>query len=349
MKFFIDVDNTILEHSGFYSIETESRIHSSIGKFPLENENAIKIMYESAICRNPDIVKRLIQQDNVYILTKYPAIEYEIHKQQRVAEILGITHDELMSMTDKNGIKKYICLISTASKVNTVKEIFKLDDLKDCILVDDYSSNLIEWENNQGIAIKYYNEYNSPNHPVKGISISNFKIFSQMLDNNQISDLMISCEDTYMLNLFISLLKKKMNCNYLDILNEVYYDLKSKLSLEKMDINSKYNLRNFLIEYYNLQSNLNNSYWNSLFNQKIVADPSIKLICASFDTDLKNLKVFDDENNLALKIIEPNKSKTTNIYDVYLTLDSNAFLAKIDSTLDDLINSLSIFLFGGND
>ena len=41
MKYFIDVDNTILEHSGFYSIETEGRIHSSIGKFPSENENAI--------------------------------------------------------------------------------------------------------------------------------------------------------------------------------------------------------------------------------------------------------------------------------------------------------------------
>ncbi|MDF9867403.1 hypothetical protein OKW22_000976 [Bacilli bacterium PM5-3] len=344
MKIFIDVDNTILEHSGFYSIETESRIHSSIGKFPHENENAIKTMYESAICRNPDIVKKLLFLDNVYILTKYPAIEYEIHKQLRMAEILEISHEELMNLKDSNGNIKYICIDTNSSKVQTVKEMFDIADLSDCILVDDYSYNLIEWENNGGIAIKYYNEYNSPNHPIKGLSISNFKIFTTLLENKSINDLLVSCEDSYMLNLFVKLLNDKANVEYLDILHQVYLDLISKLKVEKMNINSKYNIRSFLIEYYGLMESLNPNYWSSKIKNEINNNCNLSLICASFDTDLRKLNIFENEDNLALKIIEKKESKTTNIYDVYLTLDENAFLTSIDETLNNLIEILNKFI-----
>ncbi|MDL2211982.1 hypothetical protein LJB88_03810 [Erysipelotrichaceae bacterium OttesenSCG-928-M19] len=346
MKIFIDVDNTILEHSGFYSIETESRIHSSIGKFPRENEDAIKIMYDSSICRNPDIIKKLLELDNVYVLTKYPAIEYEIHKQKRLADILGLEHDELMNLTDLNGNKKYIFLDVNDSKVQTVKKIFNLTDLHDCYLIDDYSANLIEWQNNKGIAIKYYNEYNSPNHPTKGLSISNFKIFSYLLEGHQrINDLMVCCEDTYMLSLFLKLINEHNKFEYLDILYEVYQDLAHKLNLEELYTNSKYNVRDFLIEYYHLQDSLDTNYWTNTLKNKVVNNQYHSIICASFDLDLKKLKIFDNDNNLALKIIEPNKLKTTNIYDVYLTLDKNAFLNNVDSTLNELVKILLRFLY----
>ena len=345
MKFFLDVDNTILEHSGFYSIETESRIHSSIGKFPSENENAIKIMYESAICRNPDIVKELFKLENVYILTKYPAIEYEVHKQRRIAEILGISHDDLINMKDKNGINKYLFIDNDHSKVQTVKELFKFDTLENCVLLDDYSANLIEWENNGGIAIKYYNEYNNPYHPIKGLSVSNFKIFYPMLHGCPISDLLVSCEDSYLLNLFVKLLHEKTAADNIDIIQIIYDDLIKKLDIEKMDINSKYNIRNFLLEYYALMNSLKPNYWSDILKEKMNDETKASLVCASFDTDLKKLKIFKDENNLAIKIMERKDGKTTNIYDVYLTLDENAFLDNIDLTLNRLFGILSMFLF----
>ncbi|MGL4382636.1 MAG: hypothetical protein ACRCTA_02855, partial [Bacilli bacterium] len=100
MKLFIDVDNTILEHSNFYSIETESRVHSTIGSYPQENSIGIETMYETAICRNPDIVRALFALDNVYILTKYQTIEYELHKQKKVAQLLNISVKQLQEAVD---------------------------------------------------------------------------------------------------------------------------------------------------------------------------------------------------------------------------------------------------------
>lgn len=349
MKMFIDVDNTILEHSGFYSIETESRIHSSIGKFPKENENAIEIMYKSAICRNPDIVKELLKMDNVYILTKYPAIEYEIHKQKRVAAILDMSHEELMNLEDSNGIKKYMFLDVKASKVEVVKQIFNLDNLDDCVLLDDYSSNLIEWENNGGIAIKYYNEYNSANHPLKGLSISNFKIFSHYIKQVHVDNLMIACDDSYKLNLFTKTLGKNIPVTNVDILLEVYNDLIKKLDLKKVNINSKYNLRNFIIEYYNFYNNIDPMYWSKLIKEKIdIEQNPLSLICASFDSDVRGLKIFEHDNTLAIKILESGNAKTTNIFDIYITLDKNTFLNDLNVSFDDITQLLAKFYVVAN-
>lgn len=344
MKVFIDVDNTILEHSGFYSIETESRIHSSIGKFPKENSIAIRMMYDSAICRNPDIINELLKLDFVYILTKYPAIEYEIHKQRRVAKVLGISHDELMNLTDKEGHKKYIFLNQDDSKVEVVKNLFNLNSLDDCVLIDDYSTNLIEWSNNKGVAIKYFNEYNSAKHPRRGLSISNFKIFGALLKNKPFNELLISCEDTYMLNTVLKSFDSSLTSDKLDIIREVYYDLKSRLNVNSFDINSKYNLRNFLIEYYRFQDSIDVDYWSKVISEKREKMGNVSMICSSFDVNYKKLNLFSDDNNLTVKILENSKPKTTNIYDVYLTLDSNAFVDNIDYSLKVIISLLERFL-----
>ena len=63
MKLFIDVDNTIIEHYGFYSITTESRVHKSIGKFPMQNMEAIKYMYKTSVCRDPERIKKLFDNE----------------------------------------------------------------------------------------------------------------------------------------------------------------------------------------------------------------------------------------------------------------------------------------------
>ncbi|MEG0283611.1 MAG: hypothetical protein RR543_04720 [Erysipelotrichales bacterium] len=346
MKIFIDVDNTILEHSGFYSIETESRIHSTIGRFPNENQKAIEIMYDSAICRNPDIIRKMMDLDYVYILTKYPVYEYEIHKQRRVAEVLGYTHDELMNLKDPEGHNKYIYLDVNASKVNTVKDIFKIDSLSDCILIDDYSSNLIEWENNDGLSIKYYNEYNSSTHPLKGISISNFKFFSPLVNNNEISQLLVACNDSYRLNSFIKILDCRSDFEEIDILKIVYKDMLQKMDLEKININTKYNLLDFVIEYFHFYNNVNGTYWTQKFVEQIKEPDKMSLICTTFDINLNNLKITDhvSYDDLTLKIIDDTNKKATNIYDIYLTLDKNVFLDDVDNSLEGLVNTLTYLL-----
>ncbi len=347
MKLFIDVDNTILEHSGFYSVETEQRIHSSIGKFPEENEKAIKIMYDSSICRNPDIIKKLFELDDVYILTKYVAIEYEYHKQIRISSVLGISHEELINKKDKDGFSKYICLASHESKVEVVKETFGVSTIKDYILLDDYSANIIEWENNNGIAIKYYNEYNSPNHPIQGLSISNFKIFEPMITHKNINDLMISCDDIYILNLFIKIFMKKDNFFMLDILTEVYNDLLNTLNVEKIDLRNKYDVRDFLIEYFYFKKTINENYWNDVFIKKLQCGDLFQLICASFDIDFKKFNIFCNDNSVSVRIIDSKYKKTSRIYDIYLTLGSHAMIANVDKSIDNLICTLNKFIKDG--
>lgn len=345
MKIFLDVDNTILEHSGFYSIETESRVHSSIGKYPLDNATAIKTMYESSICRNPDIVRNLIKLDFVYFLTKYPTIEYESFKQERVASILGITRDQLLNLKDNQGRKKYIFLKGEDSKVNVVKKIFNLECLKGCYLVDDYSANLIEWENANGIAIKYYNEYNSPNHPTSGFSISNFKVFDFFLESHELKNVLINSKNKYQLDLVTNSLESHIMIQSIDILYKVYEDLKLKLKLDSLTVNQKYDINNFLIEYFNFQDNINPNYWHDIFKDIIDQNNNFKVIQACFDVDIKKLNIIEQDHSLTIKILSENNKEKGVIYDLYLTLDDGAFVKEIKYNFDNLINQLLIILF----
>ena len=147
MKIFIDVDNTIIEHYGFYSYETESRVHKSIGKFPVDNIESIKYMYKTSVCHDPETIKELFKNEDVHILTKYPDMTYEIEKQKRIASLFDMTVDELTNATNKNGEPKYIKVKQSDSKVETVLEKLNIKSIEGSILVDDYSLNIIEWEN----------------------------------------------------------------------------------------------------------------------------------------------------------------------------------------------------------
>ena len=86
MKIFIDVDNTILEHSHFYTKDVENRVHTAIAKNTEINYRAIKSMYDSSIASFPNQIRKLWREDSVYILTKYPNLEYDKYKQIRLAE-----------------------------------------------------------------------------------------------------------------------------------------------------------------------------------------------------------------------------------------------------------------------
>lgn len=343
MKIFIDVDNTILEHSGFYSSKTEGRIHSSIGKYPLENKKAIETMYESSVCRDPYIIRELLKLDNVYILTKYSVLEYEEHKRNRLAEILQISVEELMNLKDKNNYNKYICLNLEKSKVDCVKEIFDIDEINNYILVDDYSHNIIEWENAGGVGIKYYNEFNNPNHPTSGLSISSFKFFEYFLKGSNVSNLLLSSDNKYQIELFINSFKKTKDVLKINILYEVYNEIVEKLSINKFENNNKYDYFNFIIEYYYFRHNIDNTYWRNYFKKLINLD-IFNVIIADFDIDFKMYNIFEDKESVSMKIIDSNKFISNNTYDIYVTLEENVFITDTYMSYDKIISTLSKFL-----
>ncbi len=332
MKIFIDVDNTIIEHYGFYSYETESRIHRSIGRYPLDNVHAIKTMYETSICNDPEVFRKLMENDNVYILTKFPHEEYEYHKQVRIAEILGITREELLSLKDQDGNQKYICLRQEESKVEEVKQIFKIDSIKDFILIDDYSENLIEWEYHGGIAIKYYNEYNSPSHPTNGLSISNFKIFEYLLEDKDISCILLTGTNKYKLSLVEELLTDHIeNKMKIDNISLIKKDLETHLKVDNFPENHKYRYLNFLREYYNFRNHVDKCYWNNKLTS--VIDPS-KFVTISTLFELPETTVTELSKSLNINILQMNilsmnnKVKPENVYDVYLTISDSHYVER---------------------
>jgi len=344
MKIFIDVDNTILEHSGFYSISTEERIHSTISNYPNENIEAIELMYQSSTCRNPDLVRELFALEDVYILTKYKSTEYESFKQIRLANILGISVDELLKLKDKNGVRKYINLQYYESKVYTVFELFGVDNLDGYLLLDDYSANIIEWQNYGGIGIKYYNQYNSANHPTLGLSISNFEFFKSFLDRKAFSNLMIVCEDVFKLSFFTDVLIDKSKLNPINLVDTVISDMKKRLDIEDYRINRKYDLKSSIFEYYNFMDNLIPDYWHNRFLQDIQPNIENSLLYSSLNIDLRKINIAD--KSLALKIIDREKDSSPFVFDIYLTLDEGTIFQDAHAIVNEQVALIKKYILG---
>lgn len=345
MKFFIDVDNTIIEHSGFYSYETESRTHRTIGKYPEDNQSAISTMYQTSICHDPEIFRRLMASDEVYILTKYPHPEYEFHKQKRVAQILGISREELLQLTDSKGHPKYICVKQDGSKVEDVKSIFKVDNITDYVLIDDYSENLIEWEQFGGIAIKYYNEYNSPNHPTNGLSISNFRIFEYFLDDKEISCLLLNGTNRYKLNMVDELITGKIkNKQKIDNIKLIKEDLEGHLKIDHFPENHKYSYLDFLLEYYNFRNHLDDKYWVKKIEQQINPNnfTTINTLFELPTSAVSNISHDLNINVLQVAVLSMNKkNRPKNMYDVYLTISDSYYVESANDLIIRVCRVLS--------
>ncbi len=330
MKIFIDVDNTIIEHSGFYSYETEGRIHRSIGKYPYDNQEAIKAMYETSICHDPELFRKVIKNDNVYILTKYPHPQYDFYKQIRIAQILGISQAELLEWKNSCGKPKYICVPETESKVDKVKEIFKVNTMEEWILIDDYSQNLIEWEENGGIAIKYYNEYNSPSHPTNGIAISNFRIFEYYLGMKTINAIYTKGTSRYKINLIEENLTKGLeNRQFVDQVKIVKDDLESHLKIDNFPENHKYSYFNFLLEYYNFRNHLDSSYWTHELEKRL-ENEMFTSISSLFEMPMGEIEKLErtlNKNILKINVLSMKaQEKPNNIYDVYITVSDKYYV-----------------------
>ncbi len=337
MKIFIDVDNTILEHSHFYSKNTESRTHKIISNNLKANKDAIKTMYESALTSIRPDFKKYWERDNFYILTKYPTLEFDKYKQIKLAQVLSISREELMNATDKNGIKKYLNIPLETSKVDYVRSLFKVKDISNYILIDDYSQNIIQWEAEGGIGIKFFNEYNNPNHPAIGISISNFKLLDLILSEKQINKLYFQSQNPLISEMLISNILKSENVEkkindelqipkVVDITNIIYLDAIKKLNLKGKVSHLKYNYLNFVKEYYGLMSEFENEYWIKKFNS-YCKTKSFLILKSSLEINIDSILTKNDiadNDYLTIKVLNDEK-EIKNDYNIFITINENKY------------------------
>lgn len=333
MKIFIDVDNTILEHTSFYNKNTEGRIHSIFSYDPDSNKKAIKAMYEMAVCSDQTNIKKIIFRDNFYILTKRSNEVYEKYKRIRLAEILDITVEELLDLKDSKGRKKYIDIEQSVNKGKFVCDYFGFSDLSNCVLIDDYSQNLIEWEKEKGHSIKFHNEYNSCLHPIGGLVISNFKIFDITSDEMKIKNI-VSCST--LKNQFE---KEFPEINFINFLKVLKRDIVKRFSIEsKIYETTKNSYSMFLKEYYSFIMEHNFTDIEEEF-EKFVQKDKVNMIINPFNYDTTHMKELVKNR----EIITIGFSSTENsqpIRDIYFSVPESEYY---DFKEQKILNIMALF------
>lgn len=336
-KIFIDVDNTILEHTGFYSLETESRVHKSMGKNPSDNEQAIKVMYESALVTDPNNFRELFMRENVFILTKSSNEVYEKYKQMRIASILGVTHEQLISMRNSEGHLKYMYLGYEEEKAEVIKSVFNLKNLKKCILIDDFSENIVNWQENQGIGIKFYNEYNSAVHPTGGIVISNFKLFS--VKNDELKYVFADSRTAY----HLQHVKKGDPVVYISVLQLLQQDICETFNIDinKIDNTQSLNMK-FLEEYYQFVERVD---FNRIARpmSTLIDKSKVNIIANSFEYNKKPYKDYLGMDNI-INIECVNEKKPKKSADIYISIPNGLNYEVKTTTFDCVARLLVNFL-----
>lgn len=340
MKIFIDVDNTVLEHTSSYNIKTESRVHKTMGQNPIYNEYAIENMYKTAVVTDPSNFRELFARDNTYILTKSSNDTYERYKQIKIAQVLGTTVEELLAMTDSSGKPKYMFVNFFEDKSSFIKNMFDIQTLKNCILIDDYSENLANWERDGGIGIKFYNEYNSPIHPMGGLVISNFKIFTANLTPDPNTFIFV---DNLVANELLSSHMSKINV--ISLIDLIYDEIIKTFNLEFNQFDAyKSKHSKFMREYYIFLESFNFYKISEFIREKAVND-KVNVLDIPFPYDKSIYKSeLNIKNNL---VIEYNavKEQKERVADIYITMPTELILGyKYDmlrSTLMDIITIIN--------
>lgn len=338
MKIFIDVDNTVLEHTSSYNTRTESRVHKTMGQNPTYNEDAIEMMYTSAIVTDPSNFKKLFARDNSYILTKSSNDTYEKYKQERIARLLGITVKELNELKDSNGHPKYMYVDFYEDKSEYIKNMFDKEDLSGCILIDDYSENLAQWEQEGGIGIKFYNEYNSPIHPMGGLVISNFKLFNFNPRDNARN---VFFTDSLVANDVKAL--EIHDINIIPIIDLTYDEIMNTFNLEKKQFEAQKNKHSvFMSEYYQFLERFNFDKVKKYIESKVI-DGKLNIIENPFPYQKS---IYKQELNInANLVVEYNSEREPreNVADVYITMPSELiYNYKHDMIRRSIIDILSI-------
>lgn len=294
MKIFIDVDNTILEHTTFYNSKTEGRLHKIFNLDPVAHETSIQRMYEGSVCSDVQNFKKIFYLDNVYILTKTSNDIYEKHKRIRLAKLLGIEVEEMMAYKDANGHPKYITVDEHTPKSEFIMNLLDIDNISDCILVDDYSKNIIEWEEDGGIGIKFNNQYNTNYHPCGGVIISNFKLFTYMIEGNTFDHLIIEPKIAYYFK------KTYPNANYINYLTFIKNFVKDTFKIkEHLKENTKSPITDFMANCYSFIELYNSSILKEYYDENKKQD-LLNIVINPFDYTYVFKDIVKTKNTLTI-------------------------------------------------
>lgn len=157
-KWVLDMDNTLAnfdqEKNALNRFATEKDFFTNL------KPNSILTILQMAI------INKQVDRKNIFIVSASPNTKTDKDKRKWIDTYLDIIPKKniLFTRLGQNKAQRFL-------KRHNLKET----DLKDYVLIDDYTKNLVEWKNFGGKVLKYINQYNNKNQHYKALNIESVK------------------------------------------------------------------------------------------------------------------------------------------------------------------------------
>lgn len=158
MKLFLDLDGTLARFN----------VPNALARFETEEG----FFFRLKPYKNIEVINRLAETGNVYIISASPNVNADNDKMQWVQKYIpNVPFDNII-----------ICRCGE-NKATKIRKVLDLEMINDCILLDDYTKNLIEWEQSGGIGIKRITSVaDNSTKKWKGSELKNLKELEELLD-----------------------------------------------------------------------------------------------------------------------------------------------------------------------
>lgn len=153
-KWVLDMDDTLAH----FNKEKNALQRFSSEKSFFSNLTPSKLLLHLQIA----IITKVIDLDNIYIVSASPNEQADKDKAKWLDKYLKALPKENITFTRLG-----------QDKATYFMNKYHLDnkDLSNYILIDDYTKNLIQWQNKGGKVLKYINEYNNTKQTYKQYNI----------------------------------------------------------------------------------------------------------------------------------------------------------------------------------
>lgn len=158
MKLFLDLDGTLARFN----------VPNALTRFETEEGFFFKLKPY----KNIEVINKLAETGNVYIISASPNVNADNDKMQWVQKYIpNVPFDNII-----------ICRCGE-NKATKIRNVLDLEMINDCILLDDYTKNLVEWEQSGGIGIKRITSVaDNSTKKWKGSELKNLKELELLLD-----------------------------------------------------------------------------------------------------------------------------------------------------------------------
>lgn len=157
-KIFFDMDNTLANFDGMFK---------ALERFDNEPNFFFRLRPMEPLAK----INEMAKNGNIYIVSASPNIQADIDKVAWLRRYLPNIARQNIIFT-RLGI----------NKAEHIKSKLGIEIDKNCILVDDYTKNLQEWENAGGIGIKRISKYSPNSRKIwKGIQIEHLEMIGRFV------------------------------------------------------------------------------------------------------------------------------------------------------------------------